>query len=275
MEKILSEIEEAITEVTKARKSVLSGSSIQVSAEEEVTRLRSLAYAWFQNHRPRILAHHSKPDLSAVDAPYQKILEASGRRAKRQTYSDALREARLKLIVIRNLVATSTLSSPPVSSSPTPETAPSFVPLASDPSMQAILNRRWAEVQRCNGAQAYLAATVMMGGLLETLLLARINSSPNRPAVFTAKLAPRDKSKKTLLLSDWKLVNMVEVAHELGWITKSAKDTGNVLRDFRNYIHPHKEHTDNIVISEEDSKMFWEVTKAISRQVLASVGKSP
>ena len=68
---------------------------------------------------------------------------------------------------------------------------------------------------------------------------------------------------------------MVEIAHELGWVTKSAKDVGNVLRDFRNYIHPHKEHTDNVLIVDEDARMFWEVTKSISRHVLTSVGKSP
>jgi hypothetical protein len=115
----------------------------------------------------------------------------------------------------------------------------------------------------------------MMGGLLESLLLARINNSPDRSAVLTARGAPRDKAEKTVPLSEWKLVNMVEVAHELRWITKSAKDVGDVLRDFRNYIHPHKEYTDGIAILEEDAVMFWEVTKAVTRQLLNSAGKSP
>ena len=99
--------------------------------------------------------------------------------------------------------------------------------------------------------------------------------SPNKPAVFKSKAAPHDKAGKTLALPEWKLVHMVEVAHEFGWITKSAKDVGHVLRDFRNYIHPHKEYTDGVLISHEDACMFWEVSKVISRQVLGSVGKSP
>ena len=53
------------------------------------------------------------------------------------------------------------------------------------------------------------------------------------------------------------------------------KDGAFLLRDFRNYIHPHKEYTDGVVILEEDARMFWEVTKSISRHVLASVGKTP
>jgi hypothetical protein len=141
--------------------------------------------------------------------------------------------------------------------------------------MQQILMRRWDEVQRCISVDAQLAATVMMGGLLESLLLARLNACTDMTIVYTAKLAPRDKNKKTLPLPEWKLVHMVEVAHELGWITKGTKDIGHVLRDFRNYIHPHKELTDRVTISCDDIGVFWEVTKAISRQVLNSVGNSP
>ena len=182
---------------------------------------------------------------------------------------------RRALVDLRSFVATNLHALPSVNAVPTTDAVPNFAPLAVDPIMQIILERRWDEVQRCIAGKANLAATVMMGGLLESLLLARINSSPNKRAVFTATAAPRDKTAKTLSLPDWKLINMVDVAHELTWITKSAKDVGNVLRDFRNYIHPHKEYGDGVTILDEDARMFWEVTKSISRQVLNSVGKSP
>jgi hypothetical protein len=159
--------------------------------------------------------------------------------------------------------------------SPTVEPPPAFSALTSDTTMQAILVRRWTEVQTCITAGANLAATVMMGGLLETLLLARINIVTNKAPIFTAKNAPKDKAGKTLGLADWKLLAMVEVAHEVRWITKSAKDVGNVLRDFRNYIHPHKEHTDRVEITPDDARMFWEVCKTVSRQILASVKSVP
>ena len=141
--------------------------------------------------------------------------------------------------------------------------------------MQIILQRRWDEVERCLSSQLNLAATAMMGGLLESPLLAKINGSPDKAAVSKAKSAPRDKTGKTLMLPEWKLIHMVEVAHELRWITKSAEDVRNALRDFQNYIHPHKEYTDGISILDEDARMFWEVTKSIARHVLTSVGKSP
>ncbi|MCX6025705.1 MAG: hypothetical protein NTY23_05525 [Chloroflexi bacterium] len=276
MSDTLANIDAAITEVNAARQALLRRKTKQVSAADEIDRLKSVAYTWFQTHRPFVCAHSTCPDLTAVDAAYRALMQATGGHAARKTYADALRDAKQSLVTARTLVATTLSTTPrPKPATGTADTPPNFAPLAVDPRMQTILNRRWGEVQQCIGASAHLAATVMMGGLLESLLLARISSSPNMSAVFTAGRAPHDKAGKTLPLSEWKLVNMVEVAHELRWITKSAKDVGNVLRDFRNYIHPHKEYTDDLAISEEDAVMFWEVTKAVTRQVLGSCGKSP
>src|SRR5438876_3827275 len=56
----------------------------------------------------------------------------------------------------------------------TPDLPPDFSPLISDAQMKAILERRWVECTACVAANAPLAATVMMGGLLEGLLLARV-----------------------------------------------------------------------------------------------------
>ena len=271
----LTVVEAAIREVTTARQSVMRGDSKQVSSVYEIDHLKSVAFAWFQSHQPIVKAHPSQPDLSPVDLAYRTIMDSTGRHASRTTYVDSLRAAKNSLVELRSFIAANFHAVPIATANATNDAPPNFAPLAADANMQAILQRRWGEVQRCLSCKSNLAATVMMGGLLESLLLARINSSPDKGAVFKAKSAPRDKGGKTLMLPDWKLVHMVEVAHELNWITKSAKDVGNVLRDFRNYIHPHKEYTDGVVIGEDDARMFWEVTKAITRQVLASVGKSP
>lgn len=270
----LSAIESAIAEVTKARASIKKNKSKQVSAENEIDRIKSVTFAWFESHRPNVAAHPSQPDLSGVDSCYRTLMEATGRKTTRATYSSTLRAARRSLLELRSFLATH-LHVLPAASTPTLDIPPNFAPLAFDPRMQLILQRRWDEVQRCIAVKANLAAPVMMGGLLESLLLARLNVSPNKVAVFKAKTAPRDKKGKVVPLPDWKLFHMVEVGHELNWVTKGAKDLGNVLRDFRNYIHPHKEHTDGVLIADEDARMFWEVTKSISRFVLASVGKNP
>lgn len=276
MSEALDHIEAAIGEVTSARAAVMRSRSKQVRAADERQRLKAVAFAWFQTHRPRILG----VDLSSVDESYKDILDSTAKLAARTTYADALKRAKAQLVSVRRGVASgvepSRSDGPEVQGAFRPEPPPAFASLAADAVMQAILVRRWDEVQRCVIGGANLAATVMMGGLLESLLLARINLSSDKKPIFTAKAAPVDKkSGAPLPLTAWKLAAMVEVAHEVGWITKSAKDVGNVLRDFRNYVHPHKEHADAIVITNEDARMFWEVSKSISRQVLGSVGNRP
>ena len=113
----------------------------------------------------------------------------------------------------------------------------------------------------------------MMGGILEGLLLGRLNLMTNKSAAFTARRAPRDRSGKTLPLRDWTLNDYLEVAHELKWIGTPAKDIGVVLRDWRNFIHPAKEFTEGVSVSPEDAAMFWTVFVHLSREVLVSAKK--
>ena len=164
-----------------------------------------------------------KPGSSGPDSSYRAIMDATGRHTTRARYSAALLSARHSLVEVRSFIASNLHAPAPAVPSHTSDAPPNFSPLVSDPNMQAILQRRWAEVQRCLSSKANLAATVMMGGLLESLLLAKINGSSDKPAVFTTPAAPRDKAGKTLSLSEWKLVKMVDVAHELTWITSQRK----------------------------------------------------
>ncbi len=149
------------------------------------------------------------------------------------------------------------------------ERAPDFSTLAGDPVMRGVLERRWVECQRCIAAEAHLAATVMMGGLLEALFVARANRLADKSPLFKARATPIDpRTKKPLDLRDWALAAYLDVGYELQWITRSGKDVGVVLRDYRNYVHPEKERSHGVVLGPDDSGMFWEVTKSLIRQVL-------
>jgi hypothetical protein len=111
----------------------------------------------------------------------------------------------------------------------------------------------------------------MMGGLLEALLLARINRESNKTPIFKTSKAPKDKGGKTRPLNEWMLRGYIDVAHEMGWISQSARDVGDVLRDYRNYIHPYKEISHGVTIQGKDAVVLWEVSKSISRQIIDSI----
>ena len=53
---------------------------------------------------------------------------------------------------------------------------------------------------------------VMMGGLLEALIMARIERLQDKQPVFRAKAAPKDKAGNTLKQKEWTLHNYIEIS---------------------------------------------------------------
>jgi hypothetical protein len=260
----------ALDELERAKRTIRRLPGKQVRDSERRQYLKAVALSWFRSHRPELVSVATADAIAAVDLCYRTVLDASERLASKTTYLDALSAAKVALISLRgSLLAT------PAPVSTTSDTAPDFGPLASDTAMREILTRRWDECRKCATATAYLAATVMMGGLLEALLVARANLMADKSPLFKSKSTPIDaKTKKPLDLRQWTLAPYIDVAHDLGWITQSAKDIAVVLRDYRNYVHPEKERSHGVILRAEDAQMFWEVVKLLTRQLLASVPTS-
>jgi len=260
----------AIQEAERLRNRTKKSRAPQVRGSERDI-VRATALAWFNNHRKQIIPTLSEQDLSSVDMWYQKVMEATHRSASRAGYISDLKEIGECLVSLRadNVVKLAAPQLVPPSIDP----APDFSPLISDQKMKAILEKRWLECDACVDAKAPLAATVMMGGLLEGLLMARVLREKNQAPVFNAKTAPKDKQGKTLPhLRDWTLQDFIAVAHELKWITTMVKDVGVILRDYRNYIHPQKELSHGIVLSPGDARLLCQIGKTVVRQVIQSVG---
>lgn len=263
-------IDAAIEESGRLRKTLLRGHQ-QVRSDDERQVIKATALAWFNNHRKLINAVLADDALKPLDDEYRSLLQETGRATLRRKYLEGLRRIKNALAGLQADQVIALSGSPASWRQPSADAPPQFSPLIGDARMQAILARRWLECVACLNAGAPLAAIVMMGGILEGLLLARINQLADKGAVFSASSAPRDKkSGKTLQLKEWGLKNYIDVAHELGWISTTTKDIGVVVRDYRNFIHPQKEHSHGIHLSADDSRMMWEVSKSVARQVLKS-----
>ncbi|HEY6250102.1 MAG TPA: hypothetical protein VI685_09075 [Candidatus Angelobacter sp.] len=259
-------VDAAIKEVSRLGKLVSGGNGKQIRSGDERDSVKATSLSWFNVHRRSIADALGDPALVEIDQQYRRLLLASDRSPSRTKTVADIKALHKSLAGMRSTkiveLGGSTL---PTNTSDLP---PSFSMLAADLKMQEILTRRWAECTICLAAGAPLSATVMMGGLLEGLLLARILKQSNQAAVFTAGAAPRDRAGQPKQLKDWMLKDFISVAHELGWISVSAKDVGEVLRDYRNYIHPQKEFSHGVNLSGDDATILWEVTKSISRQLL-------
>jgi hypothetical protein len=262
------ELEAMVDDVEHLRKHVAKGSSLQLRSEADLDLIKAVVQTWLRSRRPFLVAALGDQALQPVDAVFREILEASQRATVRTRYKEKLKAVKqllAKLLVV-NAVALSKGMTTPGSTSDAP---PSFGAIGGDAKMQAILTNRWKECVACVGYGLPLSATVMIGGLLEAILLARINILADKSPVFTAAAAPRDKKTgATLPLKEWGLSNYIDVAHELGWISDTYKDVGAILRDYRNYIHPHKEHQHGKTLSPDDAKVLWEIGKSIMHQVL-------
>lgn len=267
MADLLSDVEDLLAEIDRVRKLLSRLKVRQVRNAEHRDLLKATALSWFRTRRPDMAAGLSPDLVLAIDRPYQSILDASERDAATRTFLRAAKSAKEALVAARTAILTA------APATRTADLVPDFAPLASDATMQAILLRRWEECRRCLNAGAPLAATVMMGGLLEALFVSRANTLADKSQLFASSAAPIDpKTKRKLDLRHWTLGPYIDVGHDLKWISRSAKDVAAILRDYRNYVHPEKERSHGIALSPDDATMFWEVTKSLSRELLSMKG---
>ena len=259
----MNPMEEAIGQVESLLRVLNKNKSTQVNSIDEKSIVRATAFSWFQNVRSK--SNLNDEQLFDTDNHYKFLLEAAEKRTTRKKYLAQLKSLRKVLIKLRsdNIIIL-TNSNYNFSESP-----PNFSLLIKDEKMRSILINRWTECIKCLEADAPLSSLVMMGGMLEAILLARINSHTNKAEIINSKSAPIDnKTGKVFPLQVWTLKNYIDVSHELNWITQSTKDIGEVLRDYRNYIHPYKELSHGIIINKPDAELFWQITKSIINQLL-------
>lgn len=141
-----------------------------------------------------------------------------------------------------------------------PLPAPNFLALGLEVGVGEILKSRWDEVQRCIDANAHLAAVILMGSMLEGVLLSVCQK--NMIEANKANCAPKDKNGKTKHFADWKLAEMIDVAHQVGWIDIDVKKFSHSLREFRNLIHPYEQMMNRFNPDKDTINISWLVVQA-------------
>jgi len=137
------------------------------------------------------------------------------------------------------------------------------------PSLEPIVQARWLEAQRCQHSQAFLAAVILMGSILEALLLARCSISPQD--AYQAAPAPKDRSGKSLALHDWPLSSLIDVCVERRWLKSDRGNFSHALRQSRNIVHPYEHARSGADFDEATCKVCWQVLNASVDDLLASL----
>jgi hypothetical protein len=137
------------------------------------------------------------------------------------------------------------------------------------PDLEPVIQSRWIEAQRCQHADAYLSAVIIMGSILEALLLARCSMSPSE--AYKAAAASKDKSGKAIAIHEWSLSVLIDVAVFNAWIKTDRGSFSHALRQSRNIVHPYEHARSGANFDEATCKVCWHVLNASVEDLLASV----
>ena len=141
------------------------------------------------------------------------------------------------------------------------EPAPDFQSIVKDSSLAEVLSLRWEEAQKCVDAEAYLAAVVMMGSILEGLLLHEVEYHP--ASANRARRSPREPiTGKPKPFHEWGLSVLIDVAHELGWLEGDVSRFSHALRESRNIVHPYVERAQTDRPDGDTCAICWQVVRA-------------
>ena len=105
-----------------------------------------------------------------------------------------------------------------------------------------------------------MAVIFLAGSTLEGLLLGVV--SRNLPVFYSCPKAPKDKAGKPKGITEWKLKELIDVACSVGFIKEDVCKFSQVLRDFRNYIHPMQQMSSQFYPDEHTSKICLQVLRA-------------
>lgn len=101
----------------------------------------------------------------------------------------------------------------------------------------------------------------MMGSLLEGLFFAVLQKRPKEANQSSAAPVQRD-TRKIKKFPDWTLSDMIDVAHEQGWIDLDVKRFSHSLRAFGNLIHPYEQVALQAFPDAGTCEICWSVVQA-------------
>jgi hypothetical protein len=115
-------------------------------------------------------------------------------------------------------------------------------PYLIDPNLRRIIERDYLElVIKLFPSGAWKSAVIMAGSILEAILFDRL-ADPKWNAQAVASPKATDRSGRQIPMKDWRLENMIDIAVDIQLLpTDPANTIHQVLRDYRNFVHPKKE----------------------------------
>jgi len=147
---------------------------------------------------------------------------------------------------------------------------PDFAGLGLESGICEVLESRWREAQLSMDNNIIIGSIVLMGSLLEGMLLAVMQKFPAQ--INQSKCSPIDKkTEKVKQFVDWSFSEMIDCAHDVGWLGLDIRKFSHVLRSFRNFIHPYQQMLCGFNPDIDTCKISWLVVQAAVTDLTAVV----
>ena len=132
--------------------------------------------------------------------------------------------------------------------------------------LHPIIETRMKEIDKCIENKVPLGCIFLCGSVLEGLLSTIAMKSP---AEFnSAKASPKEKNScKVKSFDKWTLENYIAVAYELGYIKEDVKRFSHTVQNFRNYIHPYQQISQNFIPTIDTALLCAQVVKMAINQI--------
>lgn len=131
-----------------------------------------------------------------------------------------------------------------------------------DVDVRGIVERDYEEVnQQLLPGRSWKSSVVMSGSILEAVLYDQLTCTPTRvAAAMGSGQAPRKRGGAVRDITvdtradEWSLSNLIEVAVDIGVLPGNrANSIDQILRDWRNFVHPRKELRSSHSLSEAEA----------------------
>lgn len=135
---------------------------------------------------------------------------------------------------------------------------PAIQKLPVNPPVAKIIQDRLEEARKCLRAGAYLSPIILWGSVLEAVLL---GAALKEETKFYSSLKLKKKDGSAKPLHEWSLEELITAASSVGLLKTDARSFSQVLRDFRNYIHPAKQAESDFAPDRHTAKLCLDAFK--------------
>jgi hypothetical protein len=126
----------------------------------------------------------------------------------------------------------------------------------SDPALAAVAQQRLDEARICHASHAYMATIIMLGSLLEGIL---VGTAADRLA------GPPPKPLDHIGLQD-----LINLAHREGWIQIDVQKGSDLIRTYRNLVHPRAQLRMKHTPDADTVDMCWPIVNATLNDLAAT-----